>query len=192
MSDALSLNEQSDNQNQASGFAIGAGIGILVLTIILVVAAVLLAANAETTAPAVEVVRDVLIIVMALELAVIGVALVVFLVQLARFVNLMNNEVRPILASATDTVNAVRGTALFMNKHVTAPVMAVVSTLGGFGKIMRDADAIRKAAGIAVTTAVANWPTGSDADKPPAEPTGPAPADSPPGSPDEQRSDDEN
>ncbi len=163
MSDAARPSEQSDGPPQASGVLIGAGVGVIVLTIILVVAAVLLAANAEQTAPVVKLVRDVLIILMALELVIVGAAIVVFLIQVARFVNLMNNEVQPILSSASDTVNAVRGTAVFLSKHVTEPVVAIAGTLGGLGRAMRDIDAIRKAAGMAVAAASASWPTDTQA-----------------------------
>lgn len=163
MSDAARPNQQSGGPPQASGILIGAGVGIIVLTIILAVAAVLLAANAEQTAPIVELVRDMLIILMALELVIVGAAIVVFLIQVARFVNLMNNEVQPILSSASDTVNAVRGTAVFLSKHVTEPVVAIAGTLGGLGRAMRDIDAIRKAAGMAVTAASASWPMGTQA-----------------------------
>ncbi|HKI54888.1 MAG TPA: hypothetical protein VJ987_12245, partial [Anaerolineales bacterium] len=42
-------------------------------------------------------IRDIFIIVVALESLIIGVALVVLIVQLASLINLLQNEVRPIL-----------------------------------------------------------------------------------------------
>ena len=44
-------------------------------------------------------IRDVFIIVVALESLVIGVALVILIIQLASLINLLQNEVRPILKS---------------------------------------------------------------------------------------------
>lgn len=135
----------SGEANKASTALIAAGVGSVVLTIILVVVAIVLAANAQTAGPAVEIVRDVLIILLALELVIVGAAVVVFLVQLARFLNLLNNEIQPIAASTKDTVNVLRGTAVFLSRHVSEPVVAVAGALGGLAATLRDIDAIRKA-----------------------------------------------
>jgi hypothetical protein len=54
-------------------------------------------------------IRDVFIIFMALESLVIGVALVVLVVQLATLINLLQNEVRPMLESTNETINTLRG-----------------------------------------------------------------------------------
>jgi hypothetical protein len=137
----------SQDAENASKALIAAGVGGVVLTVILVVAAIILAANAQTAGPFVEVVRDVLIIVLALELVIMGAAIVVFLVQLARFLNLLNNEIQPIVASTKDTVNVLRGTAIFLSRHVSEPVIGIAGALGGLAATLRDIDAIRKAMG---------------------------------------------
>ena len=161
MSDASSPDAQSEGKRQAQGILIGAILGIVLLTAALVVAAVFLAIYAESAAPAVEVVRDLLIIALALELLVMGVAFVVFLVQVARFINLMNNEIQPIITSTSETLNTVRGTAAFLSKNLVEPVIAANAALRGMAKAMKDVEAIRKAAGIAMTAAMAS--TGSAA-----------------------------
>jgi hypothetical protein len=137
----------SEDGDKASTALIAAGVGGVVLTIILVVAAILLAANAQTAGPFVEVIRDVLIIILALELVIMGAAIVVFLVQLARFLNLLNNEIQPIVASTQDTVNVLRGTAIFLSRHVSEPVIGIAGALGGLAATLRDIDAIRKSTG---------------------------------------------
>ena len=68
-------------------------------------------------------IRDVFIIVVALESLVIGVALVVLIIQLASLVNLLQNEVRPILNATNETVNTLRGTVEFLGEEVIEPVM---------------------------------------------------------------------
>jgi hypothetical protein len=161
MSDAPTPSSETQQASQTQGALIGAVIGILVVTIALVVGAVLLAANADRTGPAVEVVRDLLITTLAVELAVIGVAVVVFIVQVARFVNLVNNEVKPIVTTTTDTLNTVRGTAVFLSKNLTEPVISASAALRGVYKVVKDADAIRHAAGIAAATASRTSPTGA-------------------------------
>ena len=151
-------NAQENNSESTQKFLIGVGVGILVLTIILVTAAILLAIYAETTAPGVEVIRDLMIIALTLELIVIGAALTVFIVQVARFVNLLNNEVQPIITSTQDTINTVRGTAIFLSKNVSEPIIQASATLRGIGKVLDDIDAISKAVGVA---AAAASPTGA-------------------------------
>ncbi len=157
MSDATTTPAAADEKSGGPNVALIAAIVLGVLTLLLIAAAVLLAFNAERAAPVVEIIRDVIVIVIALEFAVIGAALVVFLVQVARFINLMNNEVQPILGSAQDTVDALRGTAIFVNRHATRPIIDAAAALGGFSRVMKDTNRIREATGIAFRTATDNW-----------------------------------
>jgi amino acid permease len=76
-------------------------------------------------------IRDVFIIVVALESFVIGVALVVLIIQLASLINLLQNEVRPILKATNDTVNNLRGTAEFLGENVVEPVIQMNGYLAG-------------------------------------------------------------
>ena len=68
-------------------------------------------------------IRDVFIIVVAFETLVIGIALIVLLVQVASLINLLQNEVRPIIKATNDTVNNLRGTAEFLGENVVEPVI---------------------------------------------------------------------
>lgn len=70
-----------------------------------------------------ETIRDIFIIVLALEFMLIGMALVVLVVQLAKLVNLLQNEVRPILESTSEAANTLRGTARFLSDNLTGPVV---------------------------------------------------------------------
>jgi hypothetical protein len=124
---------------------------LVVLGISLVGIAVFLASNPQNAGPGVRIIRDLLIIVMALEIIIIGGAFTLFLIQLARLVNLIHNEVEPLLEAASDTVNTVRGTAAFLSKNLVEPVTAVNSTIRGVSKVMGDMDAIRKAAGVVMS-----------------------------------------
>lgn len=75
--------------------------------------------NAEFT----TVLRDVMIIVLAFEFFVIGFALVILLIQLARLINLLQNEIQPILESTNETANTLRGTAVFLSENMVEPVV---------------------------------------------------------------------
>jgi hypothetical protein len=81
-------------------------------------------------------IRDVFIIVVALESLVIGVALIVLIVQLASLINLLQNEVRPILKSTSDTVNTLRGTVEFLGENMVEPVIKLNGYLAGMSRVI--------------------------------------------------------
>jgi hypothetical protein len=91
---------------------------------------------------------------MTLEVIVIGAAVTILVLQVARLVSLVRNEVEPIIEATQDTVNTVRGTAAFLSKNLVDPVTSINSTIRGISKVAGDVDAIRKAAG--VVTSIAN------------------------------------
>jgi len=105
----------------------------MVLLIAAVVgAAVLLVSNPQQT----ETLRDVFIIFMALEFLVIGLALIVLIVQLARLTALIQNEVQPILESTNDTVRTLRGTTTFLSKNLLEPVVKANSSMAAIRRAL--------------------------------------------------------
>jgi len=80
--------------------------------------------------------RDIFIIVVSLESLVIGIALTVLLVQLASLINLLQNEVRPILEATSETVNTLRGTAEFLGESVVEPVIKLNSYLASLRRVL--------------------------------------------------------
>lgn len=81
-------------------------------------------------------IRDIFIIIVALETLVIGVALVVLLIQLASLINLLQNEVRPMLTAATETINTLRGTAEFLGESVVEPVIKLNGYLASIQRVL--------------------------------------------------------
>jgi len=81
--------------------------------------------NADKTSQ----VRDVFIIFMALETLVVGIALIILVIQLAILTNLIQNEVKPILESTTETVNNLKGTVQFLSNNLTEPVIKINQSL---------------------------------------------------------------
>src|SRR3972149_6933181 len=106
--------------------------GFIVILVVLGVAIFFLMQPATPT----DKIRDVFIIVVALESLVIGVALIVLVVQLASLINLLQNEVRPILHATSETVNALRGTAEFLGEEVMEPVMKLSGYLAGLKRML--------------------------------------------------------
>jgi hypothetical protein len=105
----------------------------LVILIALIVAAIigLLQPNTPT-----DKIRDIFIIFMALESLLIGVALIVLIVQFASLINLLQNEVRPILDATNETVNHLRGTAEFLGENVVEPVIKLNGYLAGMQRML--------------------------------------------------------
>ena len=106
--------------------------GIVFILVLLGVAIFFLLQPATPT----DKIRDVFIIIVALESLIIGVALIVLVVQLASLINLLQNEVRPILHATNETVNTLRGTAEFLGENVVEPVIKLNSYLAGLTRML--------------------------------------------------------
>lgn len=79
--------------------------------------------------------RDVFIIFMALESLVIGAALVILITQMSILINLIQNELKPILTSTNDTVSTLRGTVVFLSDNLVEPVMKMNEYLAGIKRL---------------------------------------------------------
>ena len=77
-------------------------------------------------------IRDVFIIFMALESLFLGLALVILMIQLARLINLLQNEIKPILKSTNETVSTLRGTTAFLSNNMVQPVIKANEYMAGF------------------------------------------------------------
>jgi membrane protein implicated in regulation of membrane protease activity len=106
-------------------------VAVLILAIITTAVYFLMNASPETTSK----IRDIFIIFMALEFGILGVALVVLLVQLAKLVNMLENEVKPIIASTQETLNTLKGTTEFLSENLVTPVIKLNSYMAGFKKV---------------------------------------------------------
>jgi hypothetical protein len=108
----------------------------IIVAAIFILTGIVVAVIALTKYPAVATnVRDIFIIFMAFESLVIGAALVVLIIQIASLINLLQNEVKPILQSTSDTVNTLRGTTEFLSENLVEPVIKLNSYLAGLRKL---------------------------------------------------------
>ena len=98
---------------------IGGVVGVLVVTGLIIWGMVVLANNFSGQ---IEAIRDILIIVLALESCVFGVALILLLVMVIRLVNMLEFEIKPILEKTNETIGMVRGTTTFVSENVVKPV----------------------------------------------------------------------
>lgn len=81
-------------------------------------------------------IRDVFIIIMALESLIIGLILFVLIFQIARLINLVQNEIKPILDSTNETVSNLRGTTLFLSENLVEPVIKLNEYFAGLTRLI--------------------------------------------------------
>ncbi len=109
-------------------------IGIVAVVVVLVIAGMVFLFT--RTPDQTTYLRDIFIIFMALEALIIGVALVILMVQLAILINLLQNEIKPIIYSTNETVNTLRGTATFLSNNLTEPVIKLNEYMAGLKKLL--------------------------------------------------------
>ena len=109
----------------------GAIAGAILLLALLITVVIYLALPDTNT----ERIRDIMIIVMALEFMFLGVALLVLIVQLATLLNLLQNEIIPIVESTNETANTLRGTTVFLSENLTEPVIKLNQYLAGLMRL---------------------------------------------------------
>jgi len=126
------LAAKRDQEQRLRRIVIGVSVGAVLLLALLGLAIYFLLQPATPT----DRIRDVFIIVVALESLVIGAALIVLIVQLASLINLLQNEIRPILNATTETVNHLRGTAEFLGENVVEPVIKLNGYLAGLYRML--------------------------------------------------------
>ena len=83
-----------------------------------------------------ELIRDVMIIMMAFELLLIGITAVLLIIQIARLVNLLKNEIKPLIEAANETIYTLRGTATFISDSLLQPVVKLNSYMAAFRKML--------------------------------------------------------
>lgn len=87
-----------------------------------------------------EAIRDIVIIFMGAESLLLGLALIILMIQLARLTALLQDEVRPMLRSTNDTIDTLRGTTRFLSDNLVSPV---IRANGAAAAVRRVADLVR-------------------------------------------------
>jgi hypothetical protein len=108
-------------------------IAVLILGLIVTGIVFLASASVEATSQ----IRDIFIIFMALESIVIGVVLVILVIQISTLINLVQNEVKPILQSTSETVNTLKGTTTFLSQNLVAPVIKLNGYMAGMKRFLK-------------------------------------------------------
>lgn len=95
-------------------------VAVVLLFLLATIALIIFLTNPNTPT---EQIRDMMIIFVALEFMILGIAMVIMIIQLATLINLLQNEVKPLLESSNETVNTLRGTAIFLSENLSEPVI---------------------------------------------------------------------
>ncbi len=118
--------------NKSRGPIIGIIIGLIIVIAIVVVGVWALALPTTDTPR----IRDIFIIVMALVSLLLGVALIILIAQLAILINLLQNEIKPILESTNETVSTLRGTTSFISDNLVQPVIKINEYVAALSQLM--------------------------------------------------------
>jgi hypothetical protein len=125
---------------------IAAGVLVLLIVVIFLTGLGLaIFADPHHTAPRIGLMRDIFIIILSLEVILIIIALTALILQVARLVGLLQTEIRPILKNTRDTVETAKGTAQFVSKNVTQPLISLAGIMAALGVFIREIAGIRRA-----------------------------------------------
>jgi hypothetical protein len=120
-------------------------IAVLVLGVIVVGVLLALFTDVEQTVLKIQLIRDVFIIALVLQGILVITALAILILQIARLINLLQNEVMPILKNTQETVSTARGTVEFVSSNLAEPVMKLNGFLAAISVLLRELFGIRRA-----------------------------------------------
>ncbi|MBI5032540.1 MAG: hypothetical protein HZB51_18600 [Chloroflexi bacterium] len=82
-------------------------------------------------------VRDLAIILLAVESLVIGVVLIILVLEIRNLAKMLRDEIKPILESADETARTVRGTTVFVSENLVNPMVRATSFASGVAQAVR-------------------------------------------------------
>ena len=100
------------------------GIGIAVIAVLVLLSFALMIA-----AGVIDEVRDIVIILLAIESLVIGGVTLFLLYQMIMLVTLLREELIPLIQSAQETVNSARGTTVYVSRKIVVPTAKATTTV---------------------------------------------------------------
>jgi len=109
-------------------------IGAVVFLVLLVAAIVLMARFPTAT----QVVRDIAIVFVAVVSFLIGLAMILLIFQIQVLIQVLRDEIQPLLHSVNDTVATVRGTTEFMSHNMVTPIIKAAGFASGLNRVVGD------------------------------------------------------
>lgn len=138
--------QQTENKWTITRVAMIAG-GIFggIVVLLFIISFIFAITNVQGAVEFFRVVRDVFIIILALQAILITLALVVLVVQVANLVNLLQTEIKPLLSNLQETLNTAKGSAQFVGESLATPIIKASGFLAGAGVFLREVGGIRRA-----------------------------------------------
>jgi len=143
-SDTVVVSDSDNSPGLVRWIIIGLAVlgGVIVLALVIAIVGGL--TNSDGVASMFRILRDFFIIVLALQGILISVALVVLILQLTSLINLLRNEIKPLVDDARATMTTVRGTTQFISKNVSTPVIKIAASMAGARAFFSEIAAIRR------------------------------------------------
>jgi uncharacterized membrane protein len=126
---------QNDRKPLISRIGIALGVIAIVALVALLIWGIFWAATNHPGA--IEALRDIVIIGLALGSCLFGVTFVIMLIMIVRLVNMLEFEIKPILQQTNETVRTLRGTTAFVSQNVVRPVTTASGYLAGFRRTIK-------------------------------------------------------
>jgi hypothetical protein len=127
------VQELSPEELQRQRITIAVIIFVVLLFILITLASVYYLSLPTTDT---ERIRDIFIIFLSLEFLVLGLTMMILIVQLSTLINLLQNEIKPIIESTNETANTLRGTATFLSENLTEPVITINEYLSALRQLL--------------------------------------------------------
>jgi len=109
------------------------GITFLLMFVTITLLLILLVRNPQLT----QLIRDLMIITLAIEALFIGIVVILATIQITKLIRLLQDDVKPILDQANETISTVRSIANIVNENLTGPILKIVGTLSGTVRFLK-------------------------------------------------------
>ncbi|TVR19094.1 MAG: hypothetical protein EA396_13945 [Anaerolineaceae bacterium] len=142
--------DKSEKDEENDGFSrwmmwFAGGLAASIFVVLIIGFLLSLTSPAEATVTRIGIIRDIFIILIALEFLLIILALTVLILQIARLIAMLRDEIKPIIGDTRDTVDTAKGTAKFVGQNVTRPVIGLSAFMAGVLAFTRELGGIRRA-----------------------------------------------
>jgi glucan phosphoethanolaminetransferase (alkaline phosphatase superfamily) len=108
-------------------------ITFLLMFVTITLLLILLVRNPQLT----QLIRDLMIITLAIEALFIGIVVVLAIIQITKLIRLLQDDVKPILDQANETISTVRNIANIVNENLIGPILKIAGTLSGTVRFLK-------------------------------------------------------
>jgi hypothetical protein len=110
---------------------------VVIIVVLLVVAALVALSYWAFATDGLNGLKNLAIVLLALESIVVTALLAVVVLLLARLVGMLQDEIAPVLKSVQQTASTVRGTTAFVSDTFVSPLIQMASVLSGLSGTIR-------------------------------------------------------